>query len=450
MKKYALSPMAVSAAAAFCFWSGAAAAEMDAETRALIEDLKRRIQTLEQQGGAQKAPAPGAPIDRQTPAGSPAAAVPAAGANELKIGETKLTWGGYVKLDTLYSRFSEGEVPQSTGRDFYLPNSIPVSAGGGDSREFLDFHAKETRLLVKTETPLGEGRKIGTHIEVDFIVNQSQSANELVTNAYNPGFRRAFITYDRLLLGQEWTTFQNLSALPETLDFVAFPSEGSVFVRQPQIRYTAGGLMLALENPETSVLPNGGGAVSASNDNQLPDLIARYNFKFGSGHEVSLSGLLRELRVENAAMPAVKDDEVGGGLSLAGKFQIGQDDLKFMVSGGEGIGRYLALGTSADVVIDDSSDLEAIEVFAAYLAYKHQWTPKWRSTFTASMFSADNDVAFTGGGVTKDVQSFSGNLLYSPVARLTFGVEYRHAEREVESDADGDLDRVQASAKFTF
>ncbi|TMP26646.1 porin, partial [Pseudoalteromonas rubra] len=44
----------------------------------------------------------------------------------------------------------------------------------------------------------------------------------------------------------------------------------------------------------------------------------------------------------------------------------------------------------------------------------------------------------------------SANLLYSPVKKLTFGVEFKHAERETESGADGDLDRLQFSAKYAF
>lgn len=228
----------------------------DADTAAVIRELRQRLDALEAQLAAERAarPAPPPPVAAAPP--SP----PKAG--EGKIGDTKLTWGGYVKGDAMYSRFSEGEVAQSTGRDFYVPNSIPV--GGGDSREFFDAHAKETRLFLKTETAL-DGHKLGTHIEFDFIVNQG-TGNELVTNAYNPGLRRAFITFDNWLIGQEWSTFQNLGALPETLDFVAFPSEGTVFERQPQVRYTLDAFQFALENPETSVLPGGGGAVAGNGD----------------------------------------------------------------------------------------------------------------------------------------------------------------------------------------
>jgi hypothetical protein len=122
-----------------------------------------------------------------------------------------------------------------------------------------------------------------------------------------------------------------------------------------------------------------------------------------------------------------------------------------MVTGGEGIGRYLALGTATDAVIDAAGNgLETVGVYAGYIAYRHPWNSQLRSTATISYFSADNDVALSGGGVTKTVQSASINLLYSPVAKITFGAEYRHAQREVENGDDGALDRLQFSAKYVF
>lgn len=406
-----------------------------ADPQAEIDALKQRLGALEAQVKQNQAAAAARPAD------------PAPPAKSVDAGGTTITWGGYIKADVLYSRFSEGEVAQGIGRDTYIPNAIPVSDGSGEHREMLDFHAKETRLFVKTETPLGNGEKIGTHVEADFIVAQG-SGTERATNAYNFGLRRAFVTYGHWLAGQEWTTFQNLASLPETLDFVAFPTEGTVFVRQPMLRYTLGGLMLALENPETTYLPGGGGAYVDSGDAELPDVVARYNLKLAGGSEVSIAGVLRQLKVDNGTA-ATDADATAGGVALAGKFVLGRDDLKFQLNYGDGLGRYLALGTIADAVLDNG-DFDKIRLWSGYLAYKHQWTPQWRSTATIAHLSADNDITLSGGAVTRTVTSGSVNLLYSPAPRLTVGMEYRHAIREVESGDDGKLDRLQFSTKFTF
>jgi hypothetical protein len=372
-------------------------------------------------------------------------------AGETKVGETAISWGGYAKLDVLYSQFSEGEVAQSTSRDLYVPSTIPVSNGGGDSYSALDFHAKETRLYIKTETPLENGMKIGGHIEFDFIVAQG-TGNEVVTNAYNPGLRRAFLTYGNWLLGQEWTTFINLGSIPETLDFVAFPTDGTVFARQPMIRYSSGAFSIAMENPETTVrsVSSGVGSTAKTDDGQVPDLIARYVAKLGNGGNLAVAGMLRQLTIDDSTSGGADSTATGYGVSVSGKLPLGpSDDLRFTASYGDGIGRYLALGVSADAALD-GDDLEAIGVAAGYLAYRHAWNSQWRSTVTVSTFQADNDIALTGANATKSVTSGSVNLLYSPVAKITTGVEYRHAEREDESGADGALDRLQFSAKYVF
>ena len=370
-------------------------------------------------------------------------------ATAADVPPTTVTWGGFVKLDVLFSQFSEGEVAQGTGRDFYVPSSIPVSAGTGDSYSVLDLHAKETRLFIKTETDFGETvGKIGTHVEFDFI-SGVVSGSEAVTNAYNPALRRAFITYGNWLIGQDWTTFQNLGSIPDTLDFVAWPSEGTVFGRQPMLRYTSGNFAIALENRETTLLPNGGGAVTGTGDGILPDVTARLGFKT-EGSDLAVTALVRQLTVDNAAA-GVDDDQFGAGISFSGMVNFGKDDIRFMITTGEGIGRYVALGTSADAVLDANGDLEAIGVTAGFAAYRHVWSDLWRSTFTVSSFQADNDTALTGTAVTKSVQSFSANLLYSPTPKLTFGVELRHAEREVEAaNTDGSLDRLQFSTKYAY
>lgn len=369
-------------------------------------------------------------------------------ATAADVPPTTVTWGGFVKLDVLFSRFSEAEVAQSTSRDFYVPGTIPVSAGGGDSYSVLDMHAKETRLFIKTDTDFGEAvGKVGSYVEFDFISNQGPLGSEIVTNAYNPALRRAFLTYGNLLIGQDWTTFLNLGSIPETLDFVAWPSEGTVFGRQPMLRYTSGAFAIALENRETTVLPNGGGPVAATGDGMLPDVTARFGFKAGSA-DLALAVVGRQLTIDNA--PATDDDQVGVGVSVSGKVGFGQDDIRFMLTTGDGIGRYVALGTSADAVLDANGELEAIGVSAGFLAFRHVWSEKVRSTFTVSTFQADNDIALTGTAVTKSVQSFSANLLYSPTPKLTFGGEFRRAERENEADADGSLDRLQFSTKYLF
>ncbi|HUP91089.1 MAG TPA: DcaP family trimeric outer membrane transporter [Solimonas sp.] len=357
--------------------------------------------------------------------------------------QTSITWGGFVKVDGIFSDFDKGDALVATGRDFFVPASIPV--GSADNHEAsLDAHAKETRLFIKSETDFGGGVKVGGYVEFDFLVSQG-TGTAAVTNAYNLGLRRAYITYGNWLVGQDWTTFQDLAALPEGLDFIG-PTEGTVFNRQPLLRYTTGPWAVALENPETSVLPNAGDAAALSNDNIIPDLVVRYTFKSDWG-QVSVAGLARQLR---SRVAPVSDEVIGGGVSVMGKIPVlGQDDVRFSIASGEGIGRYVGINTLADAVVLPDNQLDAIGLTGGYVAYHHPWNEEWRSNLTVSALVADTTSAM-GGATTHKVTSARASLLYSPVPKLTFGVEVMRAERQASSGLDGALNRVQASAKYAF
>lgn len=376
------------------------------------------------------------------------AAMTSPAAQAAEVGDVTLTWGGYIKLDTLYSRFSDGPVGQNTGRDTYIPNQIPVAADA-DSHTYLDFHAKETRLFLKADSKV-EGHKLGGYVEMDFIVAQG-TGSETVTNAYNPGLRRAYITFDNWLLGQEWSTFQNMTAIPDVLDFVAFPTDGTVFMRAPMVRYTSGGFMVAVENPETTVATNNGGPSYANTDdsNLLPDLVMRYDFHSGSS-ELTVAGLVREL-VDKGQVGATSDTAIGYGASVSGKLPLGsRDDIRFMINGGDGIGRYLALNTVGDAVIDDDGDLDSVSIVSGYVALRHPWDEKTRSSIGVSHLSADTGGTALGGAATKEVSSAFINLLYSPVSKFTVGTELRYAERKTVAGLSGELLRLQFSAKYSF
>ena len=76
--------------------------------------------------------------------------------------------------------------------------------------------------------------------------------------------------------------------------------------------------------------------------------------------------------------------------------------------------------------------------------------PSGAATSPNSEISIDNDTSLTSNLVTKNTSSFRINLFYSATEKLTFGGEYAHANRELESGADGNMDRFQFTAKLDF
>ncbi|TXH02538.1 MAG: hypothetical protein E6R07_15060 [Nevskiaceae bacterium] len=376
-----------------------------------------------------------------------ALAVPMVPALAADMPDVKLNWGGYAKLAVLFSHFQDGAVAQGTGRDFYVPTQIPVVAPGGTatSHNYLDTQAKETRLFLKGDT-LVEGHKVGGYAEMDFLAGVV-SGNETATNAYNPALRRAYITVDNWLVGQDWSTFQNVAALPEGVDYVG-PTDGTVFVRQPLVRYTYGGLQVALENPETTVAAKAGATFSNADDNSVPDLVVRYNLKLDAG-DFSVAALARQL-TDHGSVNGGNATTAGFGGSIAGKIPVAaHDDVRFMVSGGSGIGRYLAVNTVGDAVADASGGLVKSKLVNGYVAYHHVWDDQWRSNFAVSTLHASKNANY-GGKVTRTASSASANLLYSPFTRFTLGAELRYAKRETMDDSKGSLSRLEMMAKYDF
>ncbi|ASJ97194.1 DcaP family trimeric outer membrane transporter [Shewanella marisflavi] len=358
------------------------------------------------------------------------------------MAETEFKFGGYVKADVMFSDYSNG-APDSgnLSRQFYVPGTIYGTPGNGE--QVVDFQARESRFNFKTVTDL-DGHKLTGFIELDFMTHTD--GNERVSNSYSPRIRHAFVSFDNWTVGQTWTTFQNPGALPENLDFVG-AADGTPFVRQTQVRYTNGGFQFALENPETTVTPNGGGGRITSGSGMVPDFVVRYNFNTQGGSKFTLAGLARQLNLEKGD---IDSQTMGYGVSFTGVIPIGDDDFKLSATAGDGMGRYMALNYANAGVLDADGDIETISSYGGFASYRHWWNDKWRSSFTLSGFKADNDVALTGGLVNEESYSGYINLLYSPVKPMTVGVEYMYAENTKQNGDKGELNRVIFSVKYVL
>src|SRR5690606_18007781 len=217
----------------------------------------------------------------------------------IKIGDTTLTFGGFVKADIAIGSNGDG------GANNYVlgqPRNFAALARNGENDWGVGFSARETRLTFGTSTANVGGDTLRTYEELDFNQNASDGGNEYVSNSYNPRLRQAFGTWKGWTIGQTYSTFTDMSVLPEILNqgkHAAF-----LHVRQPLVRYTmaapGGSLMMSIENPEDGGLiytVNDKGErvkTSTSADQSIPDIALRYNLKTGYGH-YSLALLGRQL-----------------------------------------------------------------------------------------------------------------------------------------------------------
>ncbi|KAF1685240.1 hypothetical protein B1992_12720 [Pseudoxanthomonas broegbernensis] len=430
--------------------SALAQSEREKALEARVADLERQVQMLlsaQQQQQTQIA------ATQEQVTQVQAAAAPAAPAGKQPIQATTITpgasagttfsYGGFIKMDAMATDTSDGRIADgSSGRLFYVPSTIPVAGDGGDP--YADFHAQFSRFWLSADHVTDAGDTLKGYVEMDFFGGGSNTlaGNETATNTYAVTLRQAYVSWNNWLAGQTWSNFMDVAALPDAVDFVG-PTDGTVFVRQAQLRYTRGPWSVSIENPQTTVTSYLGAARSNSGDNALPDVTARWQAKGGWGH-FSVAGLLRQFKA---------GDRTDGGMavSVSGKYNLGaSDDIRYAANAGSGIGRYLGFGIGSDVVTDAGGDIQALDGYGGFVAWRHAFGPKLRGNLMYAASHFDNDASITGWGVTERTQSFHANLIYSPLPKLDVGAELIYGQRSLEDDREGDLKRLHTHIKYSF
>lgn len=359
---------------------------------------------------------------------------------------TAFSYGGFIKMDAMVTDTSDGRIADgSSGRLFYVPSTIPVGGAGADGGDpYADFHAQFSRFWLSADHVTDSGDKFKAYIEADFFGggNNTLVGNETSTNTYAVSLRQAYVQWNNWLAGQAWSNFMDTSALPDAVDFVG-PTDGTIFVRQAQLRYTKGPWSFSVENPQTTVTPYLTGARFNSGDNVAPDITARWQTKGDWGH-FSVAGLLRQFKV-------VDETDTGAAVSVSGKFNLGKsDDIRYAINAGQGIGRYLGFGIGSDVVTEADGDISALDGYGGFVAWRHVFSPKVRTNLMYSAAHFDNDAGITGFGVTERTQSMHANVIYSPFPKLDLGAELIYGQRSLEDDREGDLKRLHTHVKYTF
>ena len=419
--------------AAIAALAGPAEAQASLEERiaaleAMVTDLKAELASERAEGAADVVRVRPQPV-AAAPSGTPLRA------DGFRVGEAMIRVGGIIDLDAHVTHLNGGALAStSLARDFYIPGATPI---GGAGTTFTDFTAESSRVFISASQPAGEGQVTG-YVELDFL--GSAQGNELVTNSYAPRLRRVYVTYGNWLAGQDWSTFQNTSAIPESASFLIL-SDGMVFVRQPQIRYTNGNWQVAIENSNTPTLNAGN-----QDANTLPDAVVRYNWKGAFGN-VSFAGLARQLRVEEGG---VTEESFGYGVSVSGLVKTGaRDDIRFNLVGGEGVGRYVGLAAGREAALSPDGKLEAIPAFGGLIAWRHPFGETARLNIGYSGLFLDNP-SWAPDSATGSVQSAYTAILWEAAPKVTLGVEAMYGLREAESGADGAISRFSFSTKYAF
>lgn len=366
----------------------------------------------------------------------------------VKIGNTTVTVGGFIKADAVVASGGDGS---ANNRTLGQPTNFARFAASDNADEWrFGSSIRESRIGLGTRTADVNGHDLITYIEMDFHGSED-GANEFVSNSYNPRVRLAYAQWADWTVGQDVTTFSELAAVPEILNqgkHAAF-----IYARQPLLRYgmdvPGGRLFAALENPEDGDF-----------DQAYPDVVLRYQVKNDYG-VFALAGMGRTLEKDSA-----NERSLQGAFSLSARIPtVGKDNLKLQYSYGV-LGRYAGLRTftdilSTDIEVDGPGEDETTTIYGgltpavsygATAAYQKHWSPKWRSNLSLSQMEMVTN-ADSGELARYFDRSTSAhlNLLYAATDRITLGLEYAYWDFGIVDDSGSNqYEQVMASAKFDY
>jgi outer membrane DcaP-like protein len=333
--------------------------------------------------------------------------------------------GGYVKADMIY----DFNAIEST--DLFDTTTIPTS---GPQRTNTRFHVRQSRLNFDLRWPTDLG-PVRAFVEADFFGEGDHWR-----------LRHAYGEVGELIVGQTWTTFTDEASLPTTLD-----NEGSVSSvnrRQAQVRWERSivpdFLSVAVSLEDSSTIIEVPDAITGDPRTPTPDLVGRVRLTREWG-QFQMAGLSRQLGFQPTGGEVLTSN--AWGFNFTGVMEpTCNDKVYYQILFGEGIGSYKGL---PDVAPVSSHRSEILPVFAWMVGCTHQWSERWSSNFTYSESRLDNTSSQAGDDLHENTY-IALNLIWQPVERFYWGVEYLFGTREDVDGARGEANRLQMSVIFAL
>lgn len=296
----------------------------------------------------------------------------------------------------------------------------------GQDRPGLWLDLRQSQLRFDGTQRLKNGKEIFARIEADFEGGPD--------NRSTFRLRHAFLMYNKILVGQTWSTFGDGDMWPASLFDWDGPT-GLMRGRRPQIRYTidyaprwqsevAAELMEPRRLYDYTV-PDVPNSINYE-PRRLPDFVGTLKYKFEPGF-VKIAGIYR--RIDYGYQD---DNKAANGYGLSAMFNVlagPQKKNQFLLqfNYGKGIADYvLPIGGAkldGHVSTEDVSKLNLLPTLTGMASYQQFWTEKLHSLFVFSMSDFDSKKAsFDWDRMTN---LYAGtNLMYNILPNLTTGAEF--------------------------
>ncbi len=179
-------------------------------------------------------------------------------------------------------------------------------------------------------------------------------------------------------------------------------------------------------------------------------MISYYRYETDKWH-LQFSGLLRRVGINDGLIGGVKDNAFAWGMNQSGRITLpwNDDEITWYLIWGDGIGRYMEGGANQGTSITADGRLDTQFSYGGFLTYKHWWTDTLHSNidFGVSYFDLNPEEV---ADANKELYSSHINLIWDPIDKLSFGIEYIWARREVQDGREGTINRAQFISKIFF
>lgn len=347
--------------------------------------------------------------------------------------------GGFANFRTAY------DWDNVVGNRDFITYTIPMSGNPSNAQRFL-MDPTISRLFFKTiinTQPLGP---IEAYIETDFRGNNGALH-----------LREAYVSFKGWTFGQTATTFVDLDAAPNTIDFQgpnAYTYNRNVMIRYNHKFNNHWEIAVAAEMPGVSATP---GTHSMIIPQRVPDIPAyvQYNWNRGKSH-VRASGLLRTMYYYND----VRDNtyaQMGWGAQLSGSVALCPfANFYGMIVYGKGITNYIQdlNGTGMDLVSTPNTDsrLSMLPSMGWLAGLQMNFNKRWQMNIGYSQVNLwDNNGYFQANPNAYQLSQYVvGNLFFNILPSLQVGAEYLYGTRYDADMTMGKANRAQMMVQFTF
>lgn len=383
----------------------------------------------------------------------------------LASGDTSVRVYGIAEMNMVSERRGSNAISDYSTWMPYAPLR-GTSAANRTGQTYL--HARTSRFGIEAATPTQYGQLVAK-IEGDFnndprtgnsavYGKASNISTQVATNSYDFRLRHAYFQLAGWTVGQTWTTFMDLDATPEVVDFNG--PMGSTFIRQPQVRYTYatpnyGNFSAAIENSVSYVLKDW--AATEQGFTRTADLILRWDRALPWG-SLSVRGVSNEHRLNDG--DGLNLNRRGFGLAAAAVYKATDDDtLSINVTGGDGIGRYF---NGIDGAMYDTTNRRIVleRALGVVLGYQHKFNDTVRMNIAYGHqksfnneyheYALKNQPSDPRDMTNRTVSQLHVGAIWNPVKYVDIGAEYIWGRRETLTGARGDMSRINLMGRYNF